>query len=142
MKKLMIVAALLVSAVVSTAARADQLPKYYIENWCAEAHDGYITSISTMEKVETECEGEQQGMRITQQGYRTGGVFCRFTEVKLTGDAAPTATKMPRSTWIPEVVVTIKCPNEEPVKARMNAAKGSALIIAPLHGVPSLPHSP
>jgi hypothetical protein len=121
MTKLTIVAALLVS-VVSTAARADQLSKYFVDNWCAEASDGYITS-ERMSNV-NECEGEQQGMQITQQGYRTGGVFCRFTEVKLIGRE--------------NFVVTIKCPNESPVKARMSIGRGH-LVIAPLYGVPSFP---
>jgi hypothetical protein len=118
----------------ATSAHADQLPKYYIEDWCPEYRDGSIISIARMKNVETECEGER--LRISSQGYYTGGKFCRFTEIKLTGAAWPPATKTPP---IPEVAVTIKCPEYNPVKARMYVVKGAGVTIEPLYGVPPFP---
>ena len=126
MKKLTLVAALLIS-VVSTAARADQFSKHFVDEWCAESVKGDIRA-ERMSNVETECEGDQQGMEVTRQGYSTGGMFCRFTSVKLIGKVHPEA----------DVAITIKCPNESSVKARMSIGRGH-LVITPLHGTLAFP---
>lgn len=120
-------AAALLALTASTTAHADQFSKHFVDNWCAESVEGDIRA-ERMSNVETECEGDQQGMEVTRQGYSTGGMFCRFTSVKLIGKVHPKA----------DVAITIKCPHESSVKARMSIGRGH-LVITPLHGVLAFP---
>lgn len=93
------------------------LPGLYVGNWCGgngikeEREELAFSSMNAGDH----CSSKDGSwvLNIRKDGFTFAGEFCKFTSVLWTGDSWPRWTKPQKDDWVPEVIVTVNCPDQK-----------------------------